>query len=110
MQQSVEPTLEPGGLPQGDSARPPRFASAAGDAPDKMRSRWPEWGTLFFYAALVAFAIPYHEPWVDEAQAWQLARNLPLTSLFKTYIRYEGSPGLWHFLLWMMIRIPVVSG
>ena len=107
MQQSVEPTLEPGGLPQGDSARPPRFASAAGDAPDKMRSRWPEWGTLFFYAALVAFAIPYHEPWVDEAQAWQLARNLPLTSLFKTYIRYEGSPGLWHFLLWMMIRIHI---
>jgi hypothetical protein len=55
----------------------------------------------------VAFAIPYHEPWVDEAQAWQLARSLSLTSLFKTFIRYEGSPGLWHFLLWLTIRMHV---
>lgn len=72
-----------------------------------MRSRWPEWGTLFCYAALVAFAIPYHEPWVDEAQAWQLARTFSLTTLFNTYIRYEGSPGLWYFLLWMMARIHI---
>ena len=66
------------------------------------RSHWPEWSALCAYAALVAFAIPYHEPWVDEAQAWQLARSLSLDSLFKTYIRYEGSPGLWHFVLWAM--------
>jgi hypothetical protein len=107
MQERAEATLGPAGLPQGDSARQTRFASAAGDAPDRSRSRWPEWGTLVFYAALVAFAIPYHEPWVDEAQAWQLARNLSLTSLFKTFIRYEGSPGLWHFLLWMLVRMHV---
>ncbi len=104
MQQSTQATLKPDGLPQADSARPRRFAWALAEAPDKTRSRWPEWTALFFYAALVAFAIPYHEPWVDEAQAWQLARNLSLTSLFKTYIRYEGSPGLWHFLLWMLVR------
>lgn len=59
------------------------------------------------YAALVATAIPFHEPWVDEAQAWQLARNLSLGSLFKTYIRYEGSPGLWHLLLWIMVRVHI---
>jgi hypothetical protein len=92
---------------QEDSARPPRFAWVLVGAPDSTRSRWPEWGTLSLYAALVAFAIPYHEPWVDEAQAWQLARSLSLASLFKTYIRYEGAPGLWHFLLWVMIRIHV---
>jgi hypothetical protein len=66
--------------------------------------RWPEWSVLSLYAALVAFSIPYHEPWADEAQAWQLARSLSLPSLFLTYIRYEASPGLWHFLLWVMIR------
>jgi hypothetical protein len=107
MQRRVEATLESGGLPQGDSAREGRFACAVESAPDTMRSRWPEWCSLFGYAALVAFAIPYHEPWVDEAQAWQLARTLSLASLFKTYIRYEGSPGLWHFLLWILIRIHV---
>ncbi len=69
--------------------------------------RWPEWTALSLFAALVAFAIPYHEPFVDEAQAWQLARTLPLGSLFTTYIRYEGSPGLWHFLMWILNRLHV---
>jgi hypothetical protein len=68
------------------------------------RSRWPEWAALSVYAGLVAFAIPYHEPSADVAQAWQLARSLSLPALFETYIRYEGSPGLWHFLLWVLIR------
>jgi hypothetical protein len=70
----------------------------------ELHVRWPEWCTVSFYAALVALAIPFHEPWADEAQAWQLARCLSLPALFKTYIRYEGSPGLWYFLLWILNR------
>jgi hypothetical protein len=73
----------------------------------QLQSRWPEFATLLLYAALVAFAIPYHEPWADEAQAWQLARSLSLPALFQTYIRYEGSPGLWHLLLWILIHLHV---
>jgi hypothetical protein len=100
-------TLEPGGLPPGDSAGPGWSVSAGEAASGTALSGWPEWSALILYAALVAFAIPCHEPWVDEAQAWQLARSLSLPSLFKTYIRYEGSPGLWHFLLWLIIRAHV---
>src|ERR1039458_874046 len=70
----------------------------------ELRSRWPEWTTVSVFAAVVAFAIPYHEPWADEAQAWQLARTLSIRALFQTYIRYEGTPGLWHFLLWILNR------
>ena len=73
----------------------------------KIRSSWPEWMALTFYSALVAFAIPYHEPFADEAQAWQLARSLSLPTLFQSYVRYEASPGLWHFLLWILIRAHV---
>lgn len=73
----------------------------------ELRSRWPEWTTISVFAAVVAFAIPYHEPWADEAQAWQLARSLSLRELFQTYIRYEATPGLWHFLLWIMNRVHV---
>jgi hypothetical protein len=73
----------------------------------EIRSRWPEWTTVVLYAGVVAFAIPYHEPWADEAQAWQLARSLPLIALFQKYIRYEGSPGLWHLLLWILSRAHV---
>ena len=72
-----------------------------------LRTSWPEWLAVTFYAAIVAAAIPFHEPWADEAQAWQLARNLSLSDLFRTYIRYEGSPGLWHFLLWTLNRAQI---
>ena len=91
-------------LPQQHGAA---FVSTLAHMGKKIRSRWPEWTALSFYAALVAFAIPFHEPWADEAQAWQLARSLSLGSLFKTYIRYEGSPGLWYFLLWAMNRVHI---
>ena len=58
-----------------------------------IRLWWPELLALGLYACVVAWAIPYHEPWADEAQAWQLARSLPLHALLMHYIRYEGSPG-----------------
>jgi hypothetical protein len=73
----------------------------------ELGSRWPEWTTLSFYAALVAYAIPYHEPWTDEAQAWQIARSVSLSALFQTNIRHEATTGLWHFLLWVLIRAHV---
>jgi hypothetical protein len=93
----------------GRVAPPDRFdsrhpaASPSGGAWARIRSLWPEWTALFAYAVLLASAIPYHEPFADEAQVWQLARSLPLHSLFTTYIRYEGSPGLWAFLLRILI-------
>ena len=62
---------------------------------------------LALYAGLLAYMIPRHEPWADEAQAWELAQSLSLKSLFGTYIHYEGSPGLWHALLWMLSRMHV---
>jgi hypothetical protein len=49
--------------------------------------------------------IPYHEPWADEAQAWQLARSVSVPELFRTYLRYEGSPGLWHLFLAALSRL-----
>jgi hypothetical protein len=74
---------------------------------NSLHSRWPEWTALCAYATVLAWAIPFHEPWGDEAQAWQLARTLPLRSLFQIYIRYEGSPGLWYLVLWALNRAHV---
>lgn len=62
---------------------------------------------LALYAGILAYLIPRHEAWVDEAQAWELAKSLSLKSLFGTYIHYECSPGLWHFLLWLLARLHV---
>ena len=52
----------------------------------------PEIVTLCLYAGLLAWAIPYHKPWADEAQAWQIARTLPLRQIFPL-LSYEGHPG-----------------
>lgn len=69
--------------------------------------RIPETICLIVYGALIAFAIAHHEPWADEAQAWQLARSLSPWQLLHTYLHYEGSPGLWHLLLWVLIHLGV---
>ncbi len=61
--------------------------------------------SLSLYVAMLIFVIPRHEPWADEAQAWELAKSLGLTSLFGTYIHYEASPGLWHALLWLLATL-----
>ena len=45
-----------------------------------------------------------HEAWFDEAQAWLLARDNSLPDLLGHALRYEGTPGLWHLLLWVAIR------
>jgi hypothetical protein len=59
------------------------------------------------YLALLVYIIPRHEPWADEAQAWQVASHLSLGSLFSTYIHYEASPGLWHTFLWLLTQLHV---
>jgi hypothetical protein len=69
--------------------------------------RWPEVLTLAAYIALLASVIPFHEPWADEAQAWQLARSVSVLDLLSHYLRYEGSPGLWHLLLAMLAKMHV---
>ncbi len=66
----------------------------------------PEWVALGLYGVVVAAAIHFHEPWADEAQAWQIARSLSLRQMFQV-LRYEGSPGLWHLLLWCLSRLHV---
>ena len=69
--------------------------------------QWVQMAVLAGYAAVVATGIAYHEPWADEAQAWLLARDQGFWHLMLHAIRYEGSPGLWHALLWVLARLHV---
>lgn len=54
---------------------------------------------LALYAVVLGVAIPFHEPWADEAQAWLLARDNSFWEIFRYRLHYEGHPALWHFLL-----------
>ncbi len=57
------------------------------------------------FAAWVLIVGAHHEAWFDEAQAWLLARDTAsLWSLLTERVRYEGTPGLWHTVLWLVIR------
>ena len=56
---------------------------------------------LLAYACIVLWTIRYHEKWADEAQAWLIARDLDLRTIWFYELRYEGSPGLWHTILWV---------
>ena len=77
--------------------------SAVTDA-SKPRLNWwkiADATVLFVYSSVVLFTLQYHEKWADEAQAWLLARDLDLKTLWFKELRYEGSPGLWHTILWI---------
>jgi hypothetical protein len=58
-------------------------------------------GVLLAYACVVLWTLQYHEKWADEAQAWLIARDLDLRTIWFHELRYEGSPGLWHTILWV---------
>ena len=57
------------------------------------------------YVLLLTTAVINHERWMDEAQAWLLVKDLSLSELFLTYLRYEGSPGLWHLILMLPAKL-----
>ena len=69
------------------------------------------------YLTIVAVTVARHEPWLDEAQAWLIARDAGWSDLFGTIPRYEGSPILWHLLLalparcgWPYASLGVIAG
>jgi hypothetical protein len=63
--------------------------------------------TLALYIVMLASVIPFHQPWVDETQAWQLARSVPISQLFTHYLRYEGTAGLWYLLIKLLSKLHI---
>jgi hypothetical protein len=53
------------------------------------------------WLALVGLIHGHHEPWAGESQAWLIARDLDLKKIWFYELRYEGTPGLWHTILWI---------
>lgn len=54
---------------------------------------------LLIYSSLLTFVMYYHEPWLDEAQAWLIARDATISELFRNVTHYEGHPPLWFLIL-----------
>src|SRR3954464_5713785 len=60
---------------------------------------------FLIFVTLLSIAVSHHEPWMDEAQAWLLAKDTGFKELFLKYLRYEGSPGLWHLVLMIPAKL-----
>lgn len=54
---------------------------------------------LVLYASVLAWAVPHHHPWIDEAQAWLIARDDSTRDTLLRRLHYEGAPPLWHMIL-----------
>jgi hypothetical protein len=67
----------------------------------------PEAIIFIGYCLILAWCIPRHESWFDEAQAWLIARDSTLTDLLLHRLHYEGAPALWHLILWLEVRLHI---
>ncbi|HTV13151.1 MAG TPA: hypothetical protein VME68_00460 [Acidobacteriaceae bacterium] len=87
----------------------PTPARRAAEEPKPAARPWTWIETLILGACaiVVAAGIAWHEPWADEAQAWLLARDSSFRNLMLHGLHFEGSPGLWHVLLWLLVRMHV---
>lgn len=67
-----------------------------------------QWEWLVFGIFLLAYIVVtvFHEPWFDEAEAWQIAKCASLKEILFVNPHYEGHPPLWHLIL----RIPICLG
>lgn len=54
---------------------------------------------VLLYCALHMLMALFHEPWYDEAEAWQIARCASVKDILFTIPHYEGHPPLWHLIL-----------
>jgi hypothetical protein len=63
-------------------------------------------GLIFLlWLSVSGFVLAHHEKWADEAQTWLIARDLSLPRIWFYELRYEGTPGLWHTILWIAQHI-----
>ncbi len=65
-----------------------------------------QWVIFGAYAALLIIVSCFHEPWHDEAEAWQMAKA-PLKDILFYIPHYEGHPALWYLILSIPAKLGV---
>ncbi len=58
-----------------------------------------EYGVFVLFIVLYSIISAFHEPWFDEAQAWQIAKCVSIKKILFSIPRYECHPPLWHLIL-----------
>lgn len=71
------------------------------------QSKFIEWLIFAAYAVLLIVIACFHEPWYDEAEAWQMARGASIHDLLFYIPHYEGHPSLWYLILAIPAKLGV---
>lgn len=66
---------------------------------ERISGKAPELLATALYAIAHMVMCIYHEPWYDEAVAWQIARCASIPKILFEIPHYEGHPPLWHLIL-----------
>ncbi len=66
---------------------------------------WLSAGLAGLYLALSILIAWRHEAWRDEAQAWLIVRDTGGLAAVLGRMGYEGTPALWHLLLYPLARV-----
>lgn len=72
---------------------------------EKIKGKMPEMIVFVLYAVLHFVITAFHEPWFDEATAWQISRCATLSDILFVVPHYEGHPQLWHLILLPFARL-----
>lgn len=62
------------------------------------------WAVLAVYSVLTFLGALNHEMWLDEAQAWVILRDAPLSEL-PHILHVEGHPPLWYAVLYPFVKL-----
>ncbi len=66
-----------------------------------------EWTVFGLFIILYCIISAFHEPWFDEAQAWQIAKCASLREILFEIPHYEGHPPLWYLILAIPAKLGV---
>ncbi len=69
------------------------------------KSRCLEIVVLITFLVLHCIVAYFHEPWYDEAEAWNIAVNGSIKEILFEVPHYEGHPSLWHLVLLILSRL-----
>ena len=66
---------------------------------ENIPNKYPEIIVLILFPILISCFGYFHEPWFDEAQAWQIAKCANYKEIMFYLPHFEGHPPFWHLIL-----------
>lgn len=75
------------------------------DRVNALSGKKAEMFAMIVYAVAHFVMAIFHEPWFDEAVAWQIARCASIRDILFEIPHYEGHPPLWHLILIPFVKL-----